>query len=37
MIFRSVDLPAPFTPTDADLRAGQEGERDVLQDLLSAG
>ena len=33
MIFRSVDLPAPFKPEDADLGARQEREIDALQNL----
>jgi hypothetical protein len=32
MMFSSVDLPEPFRPEHADLRAGKEIQRDVLDD-----
>jgi hypothetical protein len=32
MIFSSEDLPEPFSPEHADLGAGKEVERDVLED-----
>ena len=36
MILSTLDLPAPFGPDDADLRAGQERQRDVVEDHLVA-
>jgi hypothetical protein len=36
MIFRTLDLPAPLGPDDADLRAGQERQGDVVEDDLVA-
>ena len=37
MIFISVDLPAPLTPTTPDLGIGEKGERDVVQTCLPPG
>ena len=36
MIFRTVDLPEPLGPEDADLGVRIEGQVEVLEDLLGA-